>query len=180
MPSYTLYSGAVANTNDRNLLAISNATGSGKLIKIYRIWCWNHTTAVTGGVSGLLLGRAAAAVTLGTALNFLSHSSAVAAPTATPFTGCSAWVHGGTAITATMGTEFRRVFKPTEEVTASNATWATIGNVWPWSVIWDTGYADSNVEPFVLRENQAFLIRADSSPANAAGSFLFQVELAIV
>lgn len=180
MPSYTLFANTIANANDKNLIAISNATGSGKLIKIYRVWAWNPTTgAVSGGMTGLLLGRSAAVHTGGTALNFLPHSSCVTAGAATPFTGCSA-ASGATTITATMGTEFRRVFKATDELTASSGTMDEIQNVYPWSIIWETGYGDTNVEPFILRENQGFLIRTDSAPANAVGNFSLAVQLSIV
>ncbi len=180
MPSYTLFASTIANANDKNLLAISNATGSGKLIKIYRIWVYNPTTGtVSGGVTGLLLGRSATVYSGGTALNFLPHSSAVAASSATPFTGIAA-ASGATTITATMGTEFRRVFRATDEIAAGGATMDEVQNIMPWAVLWDTGYADANVEPLVLRENQGFLIRTDSSPANAVGNFTLKVELTII
>ena len=180
MPSYSLRAPAVANANDRNMLAINNATGSGKLIKIYRIWCYNDgTSAVTGGTSGFLLGRISGISSGGTALNFLPHSSAVTASSATPFTGISAVYHSAT-ITASIGTELRRIFRSSDELAAGSGTMEEIQLLPAFSVIWDTGYADSNVEPLVLRENQGLLIRTDSSPSNAVGTFQFWVELNII
>lgn len=180
MPTYSLQATSLTNANDKNLLAINNATGSGKLIKIYRIWVINNGTgAVSGGVTGILLGRMAAVSSGGTATNFIPHSSAVTASAATPFTGISA-VTGATTITGTIATELRRVFKASDEIAASGATMEEIQMIPQWAAIWDTGYADANVEPLVLRENQGILIRTDSAPANAAGQFSIWVELNIV
>jgi hypothetical protein len=180
MPTYTLRAPAVANANDRNMLAINNATGSGKLIKIYRIWCFGDGTGtVTGALSGFLLGRIAGVSSGGTALNFIPHSSAVTASSATPFTGISAVYHSAT-ITASIGTEIRRVFKSSDELAASGGTMEEIQILPAFSVIWDTGYADANVEPLVLRENQGLLIRTDSAPSSALSTFQFWVELNIV
>lgn len=179
MPSYTLLATSIANANNKNLLAISNATGSGKIIKIYRVMCWNpQTVAVPGGVTGILIGRSAAVYSGGTALTFRPHSSCVTAGVNNPFTGINA-DSGASAITATIGTEFRRVFRATDEIAAGGYTFDEIQNILPWTVLWDTGYSDSNIEPLVLRENQGFLIRTDSSPANSVGAFSLQVELNI-
>lgn len=180
MPTYSLLSSIVANANDKNLVAINNATGSGKLIKIYRIRSWNSQTGtISGGFTGLKMGRISGVSSGGTALPFMPHSSCVSAGSNTPFTGISA-VDGATTITATLATEFRRVFRATEEWAVAEATVEAIQNVHQWQIIWDTGYADSNVEPFIIRENQGFLIRTDSTPANAAGGFRFHIELTII
>jgi hypothetical protein len=180
MPSYSLQVLTIANANDKNLLAINNATASGKLIKIYRMWAINNGTgAVSGGMTGLLLGRMASVSSGGTAIPFVPHSSCVTAGSNTPFTGISA-VSGATTITGTIATELRRVFKATDEIAAGGATMEEIQLIRPWATIWDTGYADANVEPLVLRENQGILLRTDSSPANAVGSFTINVELNIV
>jgi hypothetical protein len=184
MASYYLQATGITNANDKNMLAISNATGSGKLIKIYRAWAINTATgAISGGVNGFLIGRgsnAGNAITSGTALNFLPTSSAVTAGSATPFTGCTAY-SGATTITGTMATEFRRVFRATDELAAGGATFDEIQNLLPWAILWDTGYASADVEPLVLRENQSFLIRTDSAPGNsAAATFNISVELTIV
>jgi hypothetical protein len=180
MATYSLEVLSLANANDKNLLAINNATGSGKLIKIYRIWVINNGTGtVSGGMTGILLGRMAAVSSGGTAINFQPHSSCVTANSATPFTGISA-VSGATTITGTIATELRRVFKATDELTAASGTMEEIQLVRPWAVIWDTGYADSNVEPLVIRENQGILLRTDSAPANTVGQFSINVELDIV
>lgn len=180
MPSYTIFANNIANAQSKNMLAISNAAASGKLIKIYRVWITNPTTGtVSGGMTGFLLGRCNAIHSGGTATNFLPHSSCVSAGAATPFTGISA-ATGATTITATMATEFRRVFKASDELTASSGTLDEIENLLPWAVVWDTGYADTNVEPFVIRGGQCFLIRTDASPSNAVGGFTFHVELTIV
>lgn len=183
MPSYTVTALSIAATASKNMLAISNAAASGKLIKIYRVWSVNPITgAVTStgtGYTGLVMGRCSAIHSGGTAANFLPHSSAVSAGSATPFTGISA-ATGATAITATMATEFRRVFRNTDEIAASGGSPEEIGNLLPWAILWDTGYADTNVEPFIIREGQCFLIKTDAAPANAVGSLSFFVELTIV
>ncbi len=179
MATYSLLSSIISNANNKNLVAVNNATGSGKLIKIYRIFCWNpQTGSVSGGMTGLLLGRISGVSSGGTSLTFVPHSSCVSAGSATPFTGCTA-VDGATTITASIGTEFRRIFRATDEISAATGSRDEIENVHPWQLLWDTGYAESNVEPFILRENEGFLIRTDASPANAAGGFRFHLELTI-
>lgn len=179
MATYSLMVTGLANANDKNMIAISNATGSGKVIRVYRVWVINSGTgAVTGGMTGFLMGRIAGVHSGGTAINYLPHSSCVTAGSATPFTGISA-ASGATTITASIGTEFRRVFKASDEIAATSGTMDEIQNILPWALVWDTGYADANVEPFVIRENQGFLLRTDSSPANAVGTFSVFVELDI-
>jgi hypothetical protein len=177
--TYTLQAVNIANANAKNILAVSNAAASGKIIKIYEVRNWNNQIAtVTGGLCGLILGRCSAVHSGGTALTFFRHGTAATAGSTTPFTGISA-ASGTTTITATMATEFRRVFRVTEEWAASEVTFDAIQNVYPWQVLWDTGIGDSNVEPFIIREGECFLIKTDAAPANANGAIHLSVMLTI-
>lgn len=179
MPTYTLSATALANASGKNMLAISNATGSGRVIRIYRIWATNpQTGAVTGGIFYIQLGRPTAVHSGGTALSFLPHSSCVTAGSATPFTGISA-VSGATTITSTMETEFRRVARSSDEIAVGTNTLDEWHNIIPLATIWESGYGDSNVEPFVIRPNEGFLIKLDTLGTPGVGTTDIFVELTI-
>lgn len=47
------YTGSIIGakiTNGRNILSIFNSTGSGKIVKVYRIWLFNNQTQAVAGV----------------------------------------------------------------------------------------------------------------------------------
>lgn len=180
MATYSLLSPSISNANDKNMLAISNSTGSGKVIKVYRVFVWSPTTSsVTGGLAGLLLGVTRDSVySGGTALPFMPHNSCVTAGSNNPFTGINA-ASGATTITGSIGIELSRAIRFTDEFAAGDFNFDVIPNIHPFQIILDTGYADSNVEPVTIRENQYLLIRTDSAPSNAAGNFRFHIELDI-
>lgn len=163
MGTWTLKVDAQAITSGKNMMAISNATGSGRVIRIYRMWVTNpQTSNVTGGITLFKLGRVSSGIhSGGTAITWVPHSSAVTAGSATPFTGITA-VHGGSAITATFGTLLLRFARSNDELAAGGATLDEMCNVLPWALMFDAGVGDSNVEPIVIRENSSVLLRMDT------------------
>lgn len=178
--TYTLTALAVTRSASKNMLGINNATGSGKVIRVFRIWMTNpHTAAVSGGMGYYTLGRISSAqYTSGTAINFLPHASVLTAGAATPFTGIGA-AHGVTQASS-FSHEFKRILASSDEIALSGTTVDEVayGMLFPWSVVWDSGYGESDVEPIVIRENQVLLLRA-GSVGTYVGSADIHVELTI-
>lgn len=177
--TYTVSATGVTQSSSKNMIAISNATGSGKIVKIYRAWMTNvQTGAVSGGLGLYVPGRVTGSVhSSGTGVNFLPHANVLTAGTATPFTGISA-AHGATLGAFTH--EFSRFVRSSDELAVSGITTdEIIGIIMPFCLVFDSGYGDTNVEPITLRENQAFAIKADATGTYNGTSDVF-VELTIV
>lgn len=179
--TYTININAISVAASKNMFAISNATGSGKVIRVYRIWLTNPgTAAVTGGIGYFILRRYNANIhSGGTAVNYIPHSSALTASAATPFTGISA-VSGATAITSPGGVpdEITRQVKSFDEIAVGGTTLDELVNVPVMAVIHDSGYGDSTIQPIVLNANQSLLL-ATEALGTYAGTVDMFVELTI-
>jgi hypothetical protein len=179
MPSYTVFEPNITNAANKNMLAISNQTGSNRVIRIYRIWIGTQQiAAVVGGICFALLSRTVAPHSGGTACLFRPHNSAVTDGTTTPFTGIFA-SQGATAITATISNTFLRVARPTDEITAEAMTLdEVIAMITPWSLVWNSGYQNNVIEPITIRPNEGFLISLDAV-GQLVGSMSIGIELTI-
>lgn len=151
--TFTAYYPSVAFAAGKNMAAIINQHPT-ELIKIRRIGLLNtQTAAVTGVICQL-------DVRLYTGSVFLNGSTAVV-PTmhdstnTMPLSG--AYSHAG-AVSGTLAGTFRRVFWSSDEPGISAATNDEMECFVPWNIIFDAGYADSNVQPLVLRQDQMVVV----------------------
>lgn len=145
--TYTITARNVAFAASKSMLSVFNGVGSGKVIRVYRIWALNNQlTAVTGVLTNLEIRRITAS-SGGTDLSSLvaKHDSTSAA--------LPAEVVVATNATVTKTTLFRRVLWSTDEPTANTAvTMDELETVVPLACIWAMGYGDPLTEPITLRE----------------------------
>lgn len=188
--TYTVIGSALTPAANKNMLAIANATGSGKKINIYRVWIFNEAVSATAtlGLLNYTIGKWTGALAGGTALPFSSHATPATAGANTPFTGIAA-VSGATAITAPAvgaATQLHRISRSTGRVITgqtASGTLAEAGTLPLWNTIWDSGYGDSNILPLVLNPNEVMII--ESGTLNPTGATMvagttIQVECTIV
>jgi hypothetical protein len=155
------------STANKVMFQIFNATGSGVVIRVYRVWMMS--TVGTGAVTGILQP---------VELRRISAISSVGTPTAVvPFRmdTSSAAVHANVTInygnTTTGGTSavIRRMYLQTDEVAVNTAVVEEMHLIYPLQCIFNAGYGDGNCEPLVLRETFGFVVNC-AATTGAVGS----------
>lgn len=170
--SYTCLATSVTWAASKNMIALFNASGSGKIIRLYRVWVTtNQISGVTGGVALLGVHRFTTVGTGGTTVSFLKHDTNSAAVPAQ-----ITCVHGPTAITSTG--LFRQISFPTDEIAVSGATWEEMMSFHVFGKIWDAGYEDTTIEPLVCREGEGIVLQTPAT-GTYVGSGTFNLEMTI-
>lgn len=129
------------------LASIFNGTGSGAVIRVYRIFIYNNQhIAVTGVLTNIEI-RKLSASSGGTTITPIKHDTAN--PTLNAAIIC------GTNQTVTPTDVFRRIVWSTDE--PSGNTTMTIDEyetIHPLCCVWSQGYGDTTMDPIVIRENE--------------------------
>lgn len=153
------------------MLSIFNGVGSGKIVRVYRIWVLNNQSVAVTGVFPVYDIRRITAQ---------SGVTAVApVPYDTASTAIPAQITCGTVGTITMTDVFRRfVFSSDEPRTNAALSQDEIEAIPALSLIWDAGYGDSNVESIVCREGYGVVIYC-AGIASAAGIVDILIEFTV-
>lgn len=150
------------NASARSLLKVFNASGSGKVLRIYRIWVLNNqTAAITGVLPSVQIVRITAA-SGGTTVTPMKHD-----PNSAALPAQITAAHSDTSIS--VDATFRRFLWSSDEPAVSTMTideWETIV---PINLVWDSGYNDSTVEPITIRETYGISVY-NPGIASAAGT----------
>lgn len=134
-------------TAAKSLLKVFNASGSGVVLRVYRVWVLNNqTVAVTGIIAPMSLVRLSTVGSGGTAVTCIKHDTN---STALPAQVTAAY---GDTTPGTVDATFRRAQFSTDEALVGTLTNNQLQSFMPLNLFWDSGYNDSNVEPIVLRE----------------------------
>jgi hypothetical protein len=149
--TYIVKATAVAFAGSKYMLDVFNPTGSGKIVRIYRIWVENNQVgpAVTGVTANLKIFRttaASAGVTL-TPVTLDSTNTALGTITA------------GTGRTITASSLFRNYFISNDEpvqLTGSNDEWQQFVHI---TELWNSGTRNTAIDPIVCREAQGIAIQ---------------------
>ncbi len=156
--------GVTWSTSAKCMLKVFNASGSGVVLRVYRVWVLNNqTVAVTGVVPVMQLIRINTVGTGGTTVTPIKHdtnSTALPAQVTSSYADTSI---GTTDVT------FRRATFSSDEASAGAMTTDEIETLVPLNLFWDSGYADSAVEPIVLREGYGIMVQTPGI-ASAAGN----------
>ena len=148
------------------MLNVFNATGSARVIRVYRAYWFNNGTAAVTGVLTTGQVRRITAASGGTAVTPVKHdttSSALAAQTT-----C------GTNQTTTGSDIFRRFLFVNEEPVVGGTTQANWLTLVPFAEIWNAGYGDTNVEPVTCRATQG--LQLFHSGSSAVGTADLEIE----
>lgn len=141
---------AITFATNKDMLDVLNATGSGRVVRVYRAFHFNNfVSAITGIIFGMTLRRITAA-TSGTTVTPIAHD--------TDNTALAAQITAGYNRTLTLaGTSLIRQYNFVNEepivAGVAQANWLTLI---PFCEVWNAGYSDANVQPIVCREVQGF------------------------
>lgn len=149
--THTVTVQGTAFASNKSLLSLFNGAGSGRVLRVYRVWALNHQTgAVTGVMTAIELRRITAS-TGGTAQTPVKHDTNSAA--------LVAQITSATGPTDTVTDLFRRVLWSGDEPAVGTGTNDEMECLPANGLLWDAGYGDSNVEPITLREGQGLSLR---------------------
>lgn len=146
-----------AFANNKSMAAIFNGSGSGRIVRIQRVWMLNNQTAGVTGVLTTMNIRRTSAQSAGTAVVPVKHD------TASSTLPAQVLVATGATVTLT-GVELRRWMWSNDEPAVSSGTSDEFECLVPLNLVWDaTG--DSDIEPLVLREGEGVSIHHPGSTA---------------
>jgi hypothetical protein len=159
------------STSAKTMLSLWNPAGSGKIIKVYRIWISSaQTAAVTGVIAPVQINRITA-FTQATAITPIAYDTNDAALST---------IVAGSATTVTSSTVFRRFQFSTDEPSVGTAVTSDEYQVLvPLSLHWDCGYGSSILEPITCNEGQGVAI-VTAGIASATGSADFRIEFTVI
>jgi hypothetical protein len=146
-------------------LALFNGPGSGKVLRIYRVWVVNSAqdTGLTGAQQLLGLNRITAVTASNWRIEPVSYDST--AP------NIPVQILAGSKFTVTTTDLFKRVAWSSDEVNSQTSTIDEHQLVPGFTYLWDVGYNDANVEPIVCREGFGVSVQnigyTAVAPANA-------------
>ncbi len=149
--THTLTVQGTAFASNKSLLTLFNGVGSGRVLRVFRVWALNHQTGAVTGVMTALELRRITANSGGTTQTPVKHDTNSAA--------LAAQILCTTGGTDTVTDLFRRVLWSGDEPavgTGTNDEWECLPEN---GKLWDAGYGDTNVEPIVLREGQGLALR---------------------
>jgi hypothetical protein len=156
----TYTAGAVGATfaNNKSMLGIFNGAGSGRVIRIYRVWVLNNQTAAVTGVLTTWTMRRSSAQTGGTTITPTKHdTNSETAP-------AQVLVATGATVTLTGDVALRSWVWSNDEPAASSATSDEFETIVPLNCVWDST-GDANIEPLVLRAGEGVSIHHSGSSA---------------
>jgi hypothetical protein len=155
--TYTAAAVGATFGNNKSMLGVFNGSGSGRVVRVYRIWVLNNQTAGVTGVLTTWALRRTTAQSGGTAITPVKHdTTSETAPAQVLF---------ATGATATLAlTELRRWMWSNDEPAASSATSDEFETLVPLNCVWDST-GDANIEPIVLREGEGISVHHSGSSA---------------
>jgi hypothetical protein len=158
----------------KSLLKVFNATGSGVVLRVYRVWLLNSQIAAVAGVlAPVSLVRISTVGSGGIAVTPVKHDTS---STALPAQVTAAY---GDTTPGTVDATFRRVQVSTDEQLVGTLTSNQLEGFHPINRLWDSGYGDSNVEPIVLREGFGISVYTPGV-ASAAGIADVIIEFTVI
>jgi hypothetical protein len=162
--TYTIAAVGVGFALNKCMLGVFNGAGSGRIVRIYRVWTLNNGTAAVTGVM----------------TNFeMRRTSAGAGGSAITSEAFPAQIIVSTNQTVTTTDLFRRTTWSNDEATGNAAcSMDELETLPPLNCIWDVGYGDTNVEPIVLREGYGLAVINTGNTAVGTVDVFFEVTLA--
>lgn len=144
--TFTAIQAGVTFASGKHMLSLFNGSGSGVVLRLYRIWVLNNQTAGVTGVLTTFELRRSTAQSGGTTVTPIKHDTSSGALPAQVL--CA---HGASPTAS--GTDlFRKWMWSNDEPAVSAAVNDELECIPNLMEFWNSGYGDTNVEPMVLRE----------------------------
>ena len=167
---YTLSAVGVTLPANKVLLGFFNGVGSGRIVRLYRVWVLNNqTVAIAGALTTLELRRTTTG-SGGTAITPVKHDSQSESFPAELVTSSNMSV-------TTTSLLMKSIWSADEPAqgTISIDELQTIPSL---NMIFDTSYTDANVEPIVCREGYGVCLLTTVANATAIADVFMEVSLA--
>ncbi len=155
----------VSFASGRFMIDVFNASGSGRVIKIRRAYQFNNGLV---GVVGVLTSMRCmklitSAPTGGTSITPVSHD--------TNNTALAAQITAGTARNAVEDAVLRQYVWSNDEPVVAGATIDEWELLIPFAETWNSGYGDTDIQPFTCRSNEGFSIKHQGSASSGSNDF---------
>lgn len=165
--------GVTWSTAAKCMLKVFNASGSGVVLRVYRIWVLNNqTAAVTGVLPPYTLVRTSTVGSGGTVI------TPVALDTNSTALPAQVTAMSGDSSIGTIDATFRRAIHSSDEPAVGGMTLDEFEGIIPFNLLWDGGYQDTNVEPITLREGFGVMVH-NTLIASAAGNADIIIEFTV-
>lgn len=168
--TYTVAGLAVTFGNNKSMLGVFNGSGSGRIIRIKRIWVLNNQTTGVTGVLTTWAVRRTTAQSGGTTVTPVKHdTSSETAPAQCLF---------ATGATVTLSDTFRQFMWSNDEPAASTGTSDEFECLVPLNCVWDSATGDTDIEPIVCREGQGISVQHSGSTTVGVADIFVEYTLA--
>lgn len=155
----------VAYANTKSMADLYNATGTARVIRVYRVFIHpTGVTSVTGQIEMLQIRRA-------TAMSIGSGSTVTPVKHDTGSSALDANTTAGTNRTITASDIFRRFMWVVDDPIYSSQNQVNWQCLIPNTEVWNSGYADSNIEPIVCRSTFGMDVYAPTVLASSGNDF---------
>ncbi len=144
--TYTLSATGITLAANKCILGVFNGSGSGRIVRVYRVWCLNNQVAAVTGVVNTIELRRTSTGSGGTAITPVKHDSSSE--------NFPAQVVVSSNQSVTTSSLFIRQFWSSDEPAAGTISTDEILTIPAMGLIWDVAYNDSNVQPLVCREGE--------------------------
>ena len=144
--------------NAKHMASLFNGAGSGRVLRIFRVWILNNQTAGVTGVLTTLSLRKTTAQSGGTASTPVKHDSASS--------NLPAQVLAATGATVTNASvnDLRKIMWSNDEPAVSSAVSDELECLVPLNCIWDST-GDDRIEPITLREGEGCTLQHTGTSA---------------
>ncbi len=158
--------------NNKSMLGVFNGAGSGRIVRVKRVWVLNNqTTGVTGVLTTWRVQRTTTQ-SGGTAQTPVKHdTSSETAPAQVLF---------ATGPTVTLDTAgiFRQFAWSNDEPATGTGTWDELECLVPMTCVWDSATGDGDIEPITLREGFGLSVHHSGSSAVGVADVFVEYTLA--
>lgn len=147
---YTVASIGATFAQNKSMITLYNSTGSGKILKVWKIWGLNNqSVAVTGVLAELQIWKISSSGG-GGALTPLKHNSSIP--------NLSSLILSSSGATDRLTSLFRRVIWSTDEPVATETNMDVYELRPSWNVFYDVPITNSIIEPIVLNQGEGITV----------------------
>lgn len=166
--TWTAYIDGVTPATNLSMLGLFNGSGSGRVLRVYRIWLVSTSaSAVTGSLMTIDVRTISALGTGGTVVTPIAHD--------TSNTALAAQIISYSGSTFTDVSSLYETIMSADELALGVATQEEMQMFWPLGLLWESGAIESNVQPIVLREGEGVHVK-QTATISTAGSLSLAME----
>jgi hypothetical protein len=150
----------------KNMITLFNGVGSGKIIKVWRVWLLNNqTVAVTGILTSIEL-RLVTSISGGGALTPTKHNSSLSS--------LPPQIVAAEGAICTLSSLFRRLLWSSDEPAATVSSVDELAVIPKWSTFFENSITESIIEPIVLNEGQGVSLYFNTNSAVGQADFFIE------